>query len=50
MQWKTPWLEMSLDEMPRFMLSEGVLVHPVLPKRDENDKNFLWDPDVDAKM
>ena len=41
---------MSLNEMPRFMLNEAVLVHPVFPKKDENDKNSLWKPDMDAKM
>jgi hypothetical protein len=49
-QWKTPWLEMSLNEMPRFMLSEAVLLHPVLPKKNENDKHSLWNPDMDIKM
>ena len=41
---------MSLNEMPRFMLNEVVLVHPLLPKKNENDKTYIWNPDKDAKM
>lgn len=48
--WKTPWLEMSLSEMPRFMLNEAVLLHPMFPKKDENDKGYVWKPDMDAKI
>lgn len=48
--WKSPWLEMSLNEMPRFMLNEAVMVRPVFPKKDENDKKYLWNPEIDAKI
>jgi hypothetical protein len=32
------------------MLNEAVMVRPVFPKKDENDKKYLWNPEIDAKM
>ena len=41
---------MGLNEMPRFMLNEVVLVHPILPKKNENDRMHFWNPEMDVKM
>jgi hypothetical protein len=49
-QWKTPWIELAIDEMPRFQQDFSIKLVPTLPKKNENDAENVWNPEKDVKM
>mmetsp|Transcript_15453 Transcript_15453/g.23331 ORF Transcript_15453/g.23331 Transcript_15453/m.23331 type:complete len:244 (+) Transcript_15453:39-770(+) len=48
--WKTPWIELSINEMPLFLRDDTVLSKPNLPRENENTRDIIWDSTKDIRM
>lgn len=48
--WKTPWVDISIHQMPRFRTPDSTILHVSLPHEDENGPEMKLNPQEDVKF
>lgn len=48
--WKTPWLDIALNQMPKFRIPESSIVHVSLPHEEQNGPEMRLNPEEDVKF
>lgn len=49
-QFKSPWMDLSLSQMPKFQSPEDSLVSTVLPRKSETEPEMKLNPKEDVKI
>lgn len=49
-QFKSPWMDLSLHQMPKFQSPDGSLLQTVLPRRSEKEPEMKLNPKEDVKI